>query len=287
MWSNLHIIGCTHILTGIPLKTKNNQTLFFNISGWILYSFLIVSSTLMSSACSKETSDTGKKDKASLSVRLTDAPAIYDAVLVDIIGVEVTGQGGNTIALGTNAGIYNLLDLANGVDTLIASADIDAGSISQIRLILGDGNSVVINGINYSLSTPSASESGLKLQIHRTFEPGIAYCILIDFDASKSIVAKGNGDYLLKPVIRAVDTAISGSITGITLPVISFTTITTSSSTLSVTTVVNDQGKFVINGLPAGIYDVTVTPNLPTLPITLPGITVSVGYTTDLGVISL
>jgi hypothetical protein len=41
---------------------------------------------------------------------------------------------------------------------------------------------------------------------------GIMYHVLLDFDANKSIVKLGNGGYKLKPVIRTVESAISGAI---------------------------------------------------------------------------
>ena len=63
---------------------------------------------------------------AGLSVRMTDLPGNYDEVNVDIRGVEVTGNGGS-VTLNINPGIYNLLDYANGVDTLIATGDVPAG----------------------------------------------------------------------------------------------------------------------------------------------------------------
>ena len=231
-------------------------------------------------ACSKD-----KADKAHLSVRLTDAPANYDAVMVDIKGVEVTGEGGTLLTLNTNEGIYNLLDFTNGMDTLIASGGIDAGTISQIRLILGTENSVKVNGVVYHLTTPSAEQSGLKLQIHQKFEPGVSYNVLLDFDASQSIVLQGNGEYKLKPVIRTINSAISGSIKGSISPFSPGTTVVATSGGVVYSTIANQNGYFMIAGLPAGTYDITVTPALPLQPITIKGKTVVIGASTDLGII--
>ena len=247
----------------------------------IMYAVLFISMVAIIQACNKD-----NKDKAHLSVSLTDAPAKYDAVMVDIQGVEVMGSDGNAVVLNTKAGIYNLLDFSNGIDTLIASDDLNAGTISQIRLILGANNSVKVDGVVYHLSTPSAMQSGLKLQIHQKFEVGVSYYILLDFDASQSIVLTGNGEYQLKPVIRTIDAAISGSIKGQISPISLGTIVTaTSSDDIVYTTVVNESGAFLIAGLPAGTYSITVTPVLPLLPITITGKTVVVGASTDLGII--
>ena len=226
-------------------------------------------------------------DKAQLSVLMTDAPAVYDAVLIDLQRVEVTGDGGSAIVLNTNSDIYNLLDLTNGVNTLIATADMEPGTISQIRLILGPNNSVVVDGVSYPLSTPSAQQSGLKLQVHQTFEPGVSYEIMLDFDASQSILEKGNGEYQLKPVIRTIDFALSGSIKGSITPVGTIATITATSDGLTFySSVSNSNGNFLIAGLPAGTYDITVTPALSLFPATITGKTVTVGVSTDIGIIA-
>lgn len=49
-------------------------------------------------SCDSETDN----DKAHLTVRMTDAPANYDAVMVDVKSVEITGNGGTAVLLNTN-----------------------------------------------------------------------------------------------------------------------------------------------------------------------------------------
>jgi hypothetical protein len=259
-------------------KNKNGKSLMVTK---ILYAIIFCLSVFMIPACNKD----DNSDKAHLSVRMTDAPANYDAVMVDIQGVEVVGNGGTIVMLNANKGIYNLLDFTNGLDTLIAAGDLDAVTISQIRLILGDNNSVVVNNVVYHLSTPSAQQSGLKLQIHQTFEAGVSYAILLDFDANQSVVLQGNGDYQLKPVIRTINAAVSGSIKGSISTISLGTVITATSNGVSYSTTANLNGNFMIAGLPAGTYEITVTPVLPLQPITITGKTVVVGASTDLGII--
>lgn len=245
-----------------------------------VYAIFFVSLIALIPACNKD----DNSEKAHLSVRMTDAPATYDAVMIDIQAVEVIGNGGDLVMLNTNAGIYNLLHFSNGLDTLIATGDLDAGTISQIRLILGPNNTVVVDGIVYPLSTPSAQQSGLKLQVHETFEPGVSYYILLDFDANQSIVAKGNGEYLLKPVIRTINAAVTGSIRGSVTPIGLFAVVTATSDGIAYSSVTNGNGDFLIAGLPAGIYDITVTPVLPLLPVIVTGTVVNTGITTNIGI---
>jgi len=85
------------------------------------------------------------KDSYPVAIKMTDAPGPYQAVLVDLQGVEITGSGGQTVALNVKKGIYNLLDLTNGVSTLIATDTLETSKIEQIRLVLGTNNSVKVN----------------------------------------------------------------------------------------------------------------------------------------------
>jgi len=127
-------------------------------------------------------------------------------------------------------------------------------------------------------------QSGLKLQVNKTFEAGVEYSMLLDFDASQSIVLTGNNEYQLKPVIRTIDTAISGSIKGSVSPLAGNVLISATSNGVTYTSVTAANGSFLIAGLPLGTYDITITPTLPLQPITITGKTVVVGASTDLGI---
>lgn len=219
---------------------------------------------------------------------MTDAPGPYTEVNIDLQAVEVIGANGNSVMLNTKAGIYNLIDLANGKDTLIASANLEDATLQQIRLILGPNSNVVVDGDTFPLSTPSAEQSGLKLQVHQTLQAGVLYEVLIDFDANQSIVKEGNGSYKLKPVLRTIETAVSGSIKGSITPIGALATVTATSSTSVVyTSNVTSTGGFVIMGLPAGTYSVTVTPLAPLNPVTKANVIVTTGVSTDIGLIAL
>ncbi len=222
------------------------------------------------------------------AIRMTDAPTIYNAVFIDLQGVEITGSGGQTVLLNTHTGIYNLLNYSNGIDTLIANGTLEDAGVQQIRLILGPNNSVLVNNVSYPLSTPSADQTGLKLQVHQTLQAGVLYSVLLDFDANKSIVNQGNGTYSLKPVIRTIEAAISGSIKGKITPIGSLAVVTATSATnISYTSNVTGTGDFMFIGLPAGTYSITVTPVLPLLPVTQNNISVTTGVTTNIGTIIL
>ena len=231
-------------------------------------------------------SDSSSSKNYPYKVSMTDAPGPYSEVNVDIQSVEVTGNNGQTVLLNTTAGIYNLLDFTNGVSVLLATSVLNDAKVQQIRLILGPNNTIVKDGITYPLSTPSAEQSGLKLQVHQTLVADIDNTILIDFDANTSIVETGSGTYKLKPVLRTVVTAVTGNITGSVTPAGTLAMVSATSTTtgLVYTSSADATGNFKIVGLPAGVYTFTITPALPSLPVTVSNVNVQVGVNTNAGI---
>lgn len=249
----------------------------------LLITTFIVFGIILNSCSSDSTTGT-----YAYNVRMTDAPGPYEEVNIDLKSVEVTGSNGQTVLLNTTAGIYNLLEFSNGLSTLIATSELSDAKVSQIRLILGANSTVVVGGVSYPLSTPSAEQSGLKLQVNQTLLADIQNEILLDFDANASIVKTGNGTYKLKPVVRTIVTAITGNIKGSITPIGTLAVVTATSSTaVEYSSSVNLLGQFQISGLPAGTYTFTVTPLLPLLPVTQSNVVVVAGVNTNLGVIAL
>lgn len=247
---------------------------------------LIMTIGLFVNSCKKDDSVQPAREPTPYYLRMTDAPAAYSAVNVDIQSVEIKGNRG-TATLNVNAGIYNLLNFSNGLDTLIATGSLMMDRVDQIRLILGTNNTVVSGGIAYPLSTPSAQQSGLKLQVHQNLQPGVAYYVLLDFDANQSIVQEGNGSYSLKPVIRTIEVALSGSVKGHVNPPGVMASVTATSGSNSYSSMVNANGDFVIAGMPAGMYTITVNPAAPYNAAVVNNVVVTTGSSTNVGTINL
>lgn len=231
-------------------------------------------------------------ENARLEVRLTDAPAAYEEVLIDIQDVRIKldsgeGEDGWMSLNDVNHGIYNLLEFTNGLDTLLGNHELPAGTIAQMRLVLGGDNKVKVDGEYHDLKTPSGQSSGLKLNIHAELEEGITYRLWLDFDAGRSVVKKGNGTYSLKPVIRTYTEATSGAIKGVVSPVesrpyvmaisVAQDTFGTYTDTIS--------GAFKINGLDEGIFDVKLLPVGDYAEKEIQDVDVKLGVVSDLGLI--
>lgn len=230
---------------------------------------------------------------ARLEIRLTDAPGDYDEVNIDIAGVEVhsdgAGENEGWRSLPVASGVYNILDLTGGLDTLLVAEELPAGKISQIRLLLGANNSIVVDGTKKPLSTPSGQQSGLKLNVHTTLTEGVTYKMLLDFDAARSIVHTGNDSYKLKPVIRVITAATSGAIKGTVAPVEATPAVYAifASGDTAATAYANQQGAFLLRGLDPGTYTVRFSPATGYTITEKSGVQVSTGEVTDLGVVTI
>jgi len=240
-----------------------------------------------------------------MSISMTDAPANYDAVTITVNSIRVNqeedaedtdgkesdeeAEDEGWVTIMNDPMEINLLELTNGNQITLGSQELEAGNYSQIRLILGDNNTVTVDGETYALQTPSAQQSGLKLNVDAEVEEESTYNLLIDFDAARSIVQQGNGGYLLKPVIRAVNLAEAGSIIGNVQPTDFNTNVLAVVDEDTITsTITADNGGFQIIGLQEGTYDVVFDPSSDQYSdSTQTDIEVTSGAETDLGTIEL
>lgn len=236
---------------------------------------------------------------STIMVRMTDAPGDYDEVNIDVKDVLMkttteTDDSEGWVSIGNvTPGIYNLLDLTGGVNVLLADNVVPSGYLGQIRLLLGDNNTVVKDGVTYPLKTPSAQQSGLKLKINQTLLAGATYDFLLDFDVEHSIVVQAgtSGNYNLHPVINVSTLVTSGVIKGVIDPVLVGFQVMASVQVgdVTVTAYANEEGMFQLNGIPAGTYSVTLTPDVASGKEikTILDVVVTNGIVTDMGNITL
>lgn len=181
-----------------------------------------------------------------------------DVVVVD----PVTGSPGHKI---------DLLELTNGRLEELGTLPLPAGIYSQVRLVLRSNqgssvaNSLVLAGqtTEIPLRTPSAAQSGLKIIHPFTVQPNTLVDLVIDFDACRSIVrlGKGNGGYLLKPILTAHQRIVA-AIIGFVDPAIANVTVSAQKDgTVIRSTIPESNGKFILAFLDPtmGPYDVVVT----------------------------
>jgi len=211
-----------------------------------------------------------------LGVSLTDAPACgYDAVNVTVVKVRAhqsssasdTDAGWTDITLNPARKI-NLLGLTNGVLDNLGETPLAAGHYTQLRLVLdpntavGLANSVVpTGGVETALVTPSAVQSGIKLVNEFDVASGQRVDLVLDFDACKSVVKRGNGTYALKPVIKVVPFVLNGIDGFVDTALLGSGVIVTAqqNGVIVQSSVPNAKGEFFLGRLAVGNYDVVVT----------------------------
>jgi len=213
---------------------------------------------------------------------LTDAPACgFDAVNVTIERVRVhasdsavDGDAGWSEVVLAPPRRFNLLDLTNGVLADLGTTTLPPGKYTQLRLVLADngGATPLANSVRPSggsgeiaLTTPSAQQSGIKINVDIDVAAGQTADVVLDFDACKSVVRRGNsGQYNLKPVISAtsVVSSVGLRVVGYLVPSSTSGTTTVSVQTAGVpvkSTKPDGTGAFVLYPVPAGTYDLVIS----------------------------
>jgi hypothetical protein len=176
-----------------------------------------------------------------VNMRLTDAPAAFDAVNLVVTQVSIHRAGGESPAdsefidddhddgaeadsefvdndhddgetggwevIKSDPTTYDLLALRNGVLAALGTLDVPAGKYTQIRLKIGVGSTVVIAGESHPLVIPSGAQSGLKL-IHPFVVPaGGVIDVTLDLDAERSITQSADGSWRLNPTVKITSAA--------------------------------------------------------------------------------
>lgn len=211
-----------------------------------------------------------------LQLAMTDSPGCgYDHVYITVHQIRIhpsasatdSDSGWQEINV-PNVRKMDLLALTNGALQELGSTPLPAGRYEQVRLVLSDAplaNSVVPSGTGneVELRTPSAQQSGYKLQAHFDVTGNQVADMVLDFDACKSIVRAGNsGNYNLKPVV-SVTQRLTTQIVGYVDPAIASSVVVSTrdpANQLRATVPDNTTGKFVIAYLPESTnYTVVVS----------------------------
>ncbi|SHF12269.1 Carboxypeptidase regulatory-like domain-containing protein [Arenibacter palladensis] len=238
-------------------------------------------------------------DYGRLSVNLTDAPFPHDLVAeanVIIFKIDARYKGdmdinsevednsdssmtteekSSFVVLMEDEMEVNLLELTNGVTKNLVDLDVPVGIYDLVRVYVKGVNVVLTDGSTFDLKVPSGEQTGIKIFIKPglVVEGGLSADLLLDFDVSKSFVAKGGGSkfenitgFNFKPVIKACNMSTAGTLSGkvttlqeeIAVGLEGAQVAVFAADTLNTTTFTDADGKYMVMGLMAGSYDVEV-----------------------------
>ena len=265
-------------------------------------------------SCTKDNSSSYSvpAGKQKVSLYLADDPALFDKVLIDIQSVRVLvdtstadtlehhgrhdhncDDGRDTSVvwqdLQIRPGVYDLLTLRNGTDTLLAAGTIPAGKIKRIKITLGANNSLVKDSVNYPLNLfPGDSVITIKLWGNE-FDEYLSgqFQLWLDFNVGKSIIKVRNNQFYLRPFIKLFVTKATGSIEGRVEPADAYPVVSVYNGTDSSYAIPYRDGKFKVRGLDPGTYTVFVNGSNGYSDTTINDVTVTARQETELPKIEL
>ena len=174
-------------------------------------------------------------------------PDSVESIFLTITEVSVHRAGGEWDTLSQPEVTLDFLELINGVTASLVDEPLESGDYTQLRLVVADSNTVVIDGVSYPLKVPSGAETGVKLNLNFTVEDDEIIEIMVDFDASKSITWTP-GNYKLQPVFKVFKKVLSGTVAGSVKDIsgtgIVNAVVTATGSNDDVSTVTDDTGAY-------------------------------------------
>ena len=256
-----------------------------------VFTGLILAVMFMLTSCSEDSNVSGSEQFGRLTVKLTDAPFPYELVAeanVTIFkvearladqeeeednGMEDENEGSPFITLMEEEIDVNLLNLVNGTTMDLADLEVPAGTYDLVRVYVKGVNVVLTDERVFDLKVPSGAQTGIKVFIDPplTVTGGLSSDLLLDFDVSRSFVAKGNintpagiNGFNFKPVIKASNMSTAGTLSGMVLTIEEEMEVglegaqisVFAADTLNTTAFTDPAGQYAIMGLTAGSYEV-------------------------------
>jgi len=177
--------------------------------------FLVLVASILIGGCGGDGDGSG-----TLTIGIADAKpslpvdALHVYVTFDEVRVHKAGGSWESLPLPETPYTIDLLQFSDGATThLVPPVELEAGKYTQIRFGVTEGRIEVANGPDIPLTVPSGF---LKTDKNFDFdvEGGGAVDLTVHFDLSQAIVAQGNGQYHLKPVLHLQETQAAAKIQG-------------------------------------------------------------------------
>jgi hypothetical protein len=285
-----------------------------------------LSAIALMESCSKDNSASTAPIPANqqkVSLYLADDPGYFDKVFLDIRKVEVlvdtcgdledlnwqdkdrsfwdedhdndrkaAGQNKCLLwdSLDIHPGVYDLLTLRNGADTLLAGGNVHKGTMEQIRITIGTNNSLVKNGVTYPLKSVSGQSKIVVKVRHEEWDALTSnnFQLWLDFDVTRSIIRNWNGQFILRPFINVFTVIKMGSLSGKVTPRDAYPVLSiydNKQDTLYALPWGN--GEFKVRGLKVGTWNVFVNASNGFKDTTITGVKIEAGKDVNLGEIKL
>ncbi len=167
--------------------------------------------------------------KGLVNIILIDAPAQWDSVFVEILGVDVelitSGKTDGTIetfflpyAPGDKK--IEVSSLIAGEALLLGRDELPSGKILKVTMKLGNEYYLYLDEKRYNMPLVDPSSKEVPIVIEMDVDPAISYDIVLDFDLEKSIKVINESPLTLQldPVVKAYKGVGTGKISGVVTP---------------------------------------------------------------------
>jgi hypothetical protein len=221
------------------------------VSKWLIPTFGVAAGVLFF-ACNKQSSSSSNpnipKGQSQVSMYMMDGPIDLSSVLIDIVQVRVevdTATTQNTAdqpnqwdpgycgwgrtasnksviwdTLDITPGVYNLLALRNGTDTLLASGLYTTGKILKIQITLGAQDTVYTDSTTWYPLVIFGPSPTFTINVSRTNVQDVTnnqFKLWLDFNLQRSIFF-WSGEFYLTPYITVFNDMVTAKVQGLVLP---------------------------------------------------------------------
>jgi Domain of unknown function (DUF4382) len=252
-----------------------------------------ITAVLFIFACNKTSSAKSGSNipagQSQLSVYMMDGPIQADSVLLDITQVRVEVDTATTESAADNPnqwdanycgwgrgpsnksliwdtlsitpGIYNLLALRNGTDTLLTSSLIASGKILKIEVTLGSSNKVYTDSTTSYPLVIFGPTNYFTINVSRTNVNTVSnneFQLWLDFNLSRSIIF-WNGQFYLDPYFTVFNDNVMAKIQGTVLPYGAGALVTAISGSDTLYAIPFWSGQYQFRNVPAGTYSISFT----------------------------
>ncbi len=267
---------------------NNKKTLLIAVLSLCAILFIVIS-------CKKDVSNEAivPAGKSELKIMLTDDPStIFDSIFIDIQKVEVKVKDSTGAerwdSLTIRAGVYNILNFKNGLDTLLGVGFISNGMVEKVRITLGTNNAVVLNGVRIPIPVLS-NQNIIVININGDVDhiDNHHKKLWLDFDGHGSIKFH-NGRWVLKLNIGHFSHHNSAELEGKIKPSQAFPVmILAINGTDTLRAIPEHEGKFKIRGIKSKTVNLIIKPSNGYKDSVINNIQIRQGDDTEIGTIVL
>lgn len=252
---------------------------------WLLAASGIAMSAILFVACNKENSggSASTAGKSQLSIYMMDDPIPFTKVLIDIkqVAVKIDTAAHHTDAdddhewnddydgshhnksviwdtLAITPGVYDLLKLRNGTDTLLASGLVASGKVLQVRVTLGTNNTIYTDSVTHYPLNIIGTHNYFDINVRKGDVSAISnsqFKLWFDFNLSRSIFF-ANNKYWLKPELKPFNDMQKPKLEGRVLPEGASGLVTIYNQTDTLYALPWNEGYYQVRGVTAGTYTI-------------------------------